>query len=634
MSWVDLAIVALFLLYAISNGLRSRKISSKNLNEYFLAGRTLSAWKAGVSMAATQFAADTPLLVTGLIASGGIFALWQLWIYAIAFLLLGFLLSGAWRRAGVLTDAELTEIRYSGNAALLLRGIKAVYFGTIFNCIVLAWVLFAAARIAEPFLPWNEWLPESFFNQIVELVRYVNVPISLHAATSDGDLWVKTANDLISILILISVTAFYSTAGGLRSVVATDIAQFVIMMVATLAYAFVLLDQAGGLNELQIKLNAMFSDGQTFGISFRELTSFTPDGAKNAGFAVLTLFAMQWLIQINSDGTGYLAQRSMACHSDDAAKKAAVIFAFLQILLRSLLWLIIGLALLVAYPPSQSPMLQSTREVTYVQGIAELLPIGIKGLMVTAMFAAFSSTLDTHLNWGASYWTNDLFKRLICEKWLKREASDKMLVMVARLSNIVLVLLSLLIATQLNSINEAWQTSLLFGAGLGPILLMRWLWWRVTAVSELAAILASLLLAPLLYFQVADPATRLLLAALGSTSAALIAIMFGPKESPDTLKVFYVKVNPPGFWRGIGENSIRDVSSAEIKLRRALVATFSAALSLFCWLIAAGSYLAGSPAPVWFPFPPELWLVLLLVAGCISGLFWVPDLIERRSSDN
>ncbi|MFQ5961773.1 MAG: sodium transporter, partial [Candidatus Methylomirabilales bacterium] len=152
LGWIDVLIILAFIVYAVSSGIRSSKVASQNLEEYFLAGRSLSGWSAGLSMAATQFAADTPLLVTGLVATAGIFALWQLWIYALAFLLMGFILAPSWRRASVLTDAELTELRYGRGAATALRGIKAIYFGTIFNCVVLAWVLFATKAIAEPFL--------------------------------------------------------------------------------------------------------------------------------------------------------------------------------------------------------------------------------------------------------------------------------------------------------------------------------------------------------------------------------------------------------------------------------------------------------------------------------------------------
>ncbi|MCH7478998.1 MAG: hypothetical protein IIA14_12980 [SAR324 cluster bacterium] len=231
MSAIDIAIILLFVLYVIVSGFRNKGRASKNLEEYFLAGRSLPGWKAGLSMAATQFAADTPLLVTGLIATAGIFALWQLWIFALAFLFMGFVLSAGWRRAGVLTDAELSEFRYGKQSAAVLRGMKAIYFGTIFNCTVLAWVLFAAAKIAEPFLLWDEWLPPALFQPVVGLMEWIGVPLTI-GGQDDPALWVKSASNLISILLMVSVTALYSATGGLRSVVATDLLQFAIMMVS------------------------------------------------------------------------------------------------------------------------------------------------------------------------------------------------------------------------------------------------------------------------------------------------------------------------------------------------------------------------------------------------------------------
>ena len=217
---IDLFIVLAFVIYAITSGLRARKKASENLQEYFLAGKTLTGWRAGFSMAATQFAADTPLLVMGLIATGGIFLVWRLWIYGIAFLMMGFIFSATWRRAGVLTDAELTEVRYSGKGVLPLRVLKAVYYGTVINCVVMAMVLVAAVRIAEVFLPWHEWLPDFLFNPILNFTQWIGV--SLGGATG-LDPGIATANNLISIMVILSFTALYSTTGGLRSVVATDV---------------------------------------------------------------------------------------------------------------------------------------------------------------------------------------------------------------------------------------------------------------------------------------------------------------------------------------------------------------------------------------------------------------------------
>ncbi|MBW2270717.1 MAG: hypothetical protein JRH16_19300 [Deltaproteobacteria bacterium] len=426
LTWIDALIVGAFVLYAVAAGLRARRVASQGLEEYFLAGRSLSGWQAGLSMAATQFAADTPLLVTGLVATAGIFALWQLWIYALAFLLLGFVLAPSWRRAGVLTDAELAELRYGGRAATVLRGVKALYFGTLVNCIVLAWVLFATRAIAEPFLLWNRWLPASFFESVQSLVVWVGVCLAVDP--SGADVWIHSTNNLISLGAIVTVTLFYSTTGGLRSVVATDMLQFSLAMLGTAAYMGFVVAHFGGIGEL---VDQVRQHGVPSGMSASQLLAFTPSQARDASLAVLSVFALQWFIQMNADGSGYLAQRCMACRSDRDARLATVVFSVAQVLLRSLLWLPIALGLLVIFPADAGLVgqaLQHDREVSFVRGMVELLPVGVRGLMLTAMLAALASTIDTHLNWGASYWTRDLYERILCQVWLRREPHPRTLV--------------------------------------------------------------------------------------------------------------------------------------------------------------------------------------------------------------
>ncbi|MCH8885810.1 MAG: Na+:solute symporter [SAR324 cluster bacterium] len=634
MHTIDIAIILVFIAFALVSGLRNRGKASRNLEEYFLAGRTLSGWKAGLSMAATQFAADTPLLVTGIIAVSGIFALWQLWIYALAFLLMGFLLAPGWRRAGVLTDAEFSELRYGGRPAAVLRTVKALYFGTLFNCTVLAWVLFAAAKIAEPFLLWEAWLPAEVFAPVAGLMEWVGVPLTAGAADDPGNdptVWTRSASNLISIAALLAVTAFYSVTGGLRGVVATDLLQFALMMAGTLAFTWIVVDKVGGLGAVTSRIFDLFGDGGPGGISPGQILAFTPGAAKDASFGLLALFSLQWLIQLNSDGTGYLAQRSMACRSDRDAKVAAVVFTYAQVLLRSLLWIPLGLGLLALFPPDaglSGAMLQADREATYVRGMAELLPPGILGLVVTAMLAALASTVDTHINWGASYWTNDIYDRLICRGWLKREAGGRELVWVARASNLLILAIALLVMTQLTSINQAWQASLLLGAGMGTVLILRWVWWRVNAWAEIAAIGASVVLAPVLMMTVDDPATRLLAIAAGSTLAALAAIRLAGPETRDKLIHFHQKVRPAGFWHPIardaggGADAETTHDDGPRRLWRALGATFVCGFSVFCLLVGIGSWLAGSPPPVWFPWKLP-WVGLLIALGCLLTPLWV-----------
>ncbi|MCZ6785146.1 MAG: sodium transporter [Proteobacteria bacterium] len=635
MELLDGLILALFALYAIRAGLRARKVASRNLEEYFLAGRTLSGWKAGISMAATQFAADTPLLVTGLVATAGIFSLWRLWIYALAFLLLGFVLAPSWRRSGVLTDAELSELRYGRRAAAVLRGIKAVYFGTIFNCTVLAMVLFAAVAIAEPFLLWDQWLPPALFGPVEWLVRTVGVPFAVELpgyGYSDGgaaaDLWVRSARNLLSIFALATLTTLYSATGGLRSVVSTDLVQFALMMGASAGYAFYVVDGAGGLDAIAAGIRERYAAGGPGGITPDQILAFTPGHARDASVVVLAVIALQWLVQMNADGTGYLAQRTMACRSDDDARRASLVFTVAQVLLRSLVWLPIALGLLVLLPPDpglSGELLRAEREASFVRGI-QSLPPGLLGLMLTAMFAALASTLDSHLNWGSSYWTHDLYARFLCRGWLRREPGGRELVWVARLSNFGILVVALAVMTQLSSIQTAWQVSLLLGAGMGVMLVLRWVWWRVTARGEIATVVTSTVLAPLLLFALPAEAeaVRMLCMALGATAAGVLVSLFGAPESPESLLRFYERARPPGFWGPVARAAGDEPRAVTRRLGSGLVATFLAAGSVFAVLTALGSWLARSPAPAWLPVGGRgLWIALLLCAGgALVPVWW------------
>jgi len=619
---LDWALVAAFALYAVASGLRARRQASRNLEEYFLAGRSLRGFEAGASMAATQFAADTPLLVTGLVATAGIFSLWRLWIYALAFLLLGFVLAPSWRRAGVLTDAALAEQRYAGRAALALRTVKAVYFGTVFNCAVLAMVLFAAKEIAEPFLLWDQWLPAPLFHLARSAVEAVGTPFA--RAGGAGDIWLRSTNNVLSLLAIVGVTWLYSATGGLRSVVRTDVVQLAVMLVGTAAYAVLAVRAVGGLDALGAQLRALHPAGGA-GLSAAQILAFTPGQAADAGGFVLAVLGLQWLVQMNADGTGYLAQRAMACRSDRDARVAALVFTFLQVVLRSLLWLPIALALLVIYPMASGDSI-SDREASFVRGMVELLPTGILGLMVTAMLAALASTLDTHLNWGASYWTHDLYRRLWMEELRGRRPSERSLVWVARASNASILFLALALMTRLDSIQHAWQVSLLLGAGMGVMLVLRWLWWRVNAWGELATAAASLILAPLLltWFPGAE-APRLLLMAALATAVGVATSLATPAEELSCLQRFYDRARPPGFWGPVGTRE--DVR----RLIRGLRATAAAACTVFGLLVGLGTALAGSPAPGALPRP--LWIALLLLGALAAVPLWWRQVRSRNEPE-
>jgi solute:Na+ symporter, SSS family len=611
---IDLVIVLAFVVYAISAGFRARRKASGSLGEYFLAGKTITGWRAGFSMAATQFAADTPLLVMGLVATGGIFLLWRLWVYGLAFLLMAFVFAVAWRRSGVLTDAELTEIRYSGPGVLPLRVLKAVYYGTVINCVVMAMVLVAAVRIAEVFLPWHEWLPAGLHQGLVSATATLG--ITLQSATGLPP-EIATANNLLSILLILAFTALYSTTGGLRSVITTDVAQLFLALGGTAIYAWVVVRAAGGLGEIPHRLNALYGEEMT-----SHLLSFSaPAGELLMPF--LIIISLQWLFQMNSDGTGYLAQRSMACRTDRDARMAGVIFSWTQIVVRSLIWLLIAVGLLVLYPFSPADAAAdgfvASREILFVSGIDDLLPVGIRGLMLTGLLAALASTLDTHLNWGASYWSNDIYRRLYCNRIQGREASNRELVVVARLSNILILTIALVIMANLDSIQEAWILSLLFGAGMGSVLVLRWVWERINLWSELAAIGTSIVAATIILFTVEAEWLQLALMAITTTVAAIGITFLTPQTREDVLVDFYRRVHPMGWWGRTAVAAGMDRNAPLRELGTRLRATARCGASLFLVLVGAGKLLVRPP-------DEQIWLGLaLLVAGLVLVPFWWKD---------
>ncbi len=599
-NWLDWAIALAFGLFAIYQGLRVRRSASRNLEQFFLAGRSLTGFRAGISMAATQFAADTPLLVIGLIAAGGIYSLWRLWIYAIAFLLMGYLLGSAWRRAGVLTDAELTRLRYSGPAVSFLRVVKALYYGLVMNCFVMALVFTAALRIFEAFLPWHQLLPELIYGLFQKIVSFIGIELVSHSSSLPAS--IAATDNFISILVILTFVALYSGSGGLRAVVATDRLQFTLMILATLLYALLLLSAAGGLTALPQNLVEIYGYQKA-----RSILSFFP---MEEATPFLAIIAIQWLFQRNSDGSGYLAQRIMACRSQKDASQAALIFTYLQILLRSCLWIPIALSLLVIYPLAPDASLDETllsqRETLFIDGINSYLPTGLRGLMFAAMLAALASTIDTHFNWGASYLCNDIYlplrrhfrkgrhfpkKRVGNGRADDRraddgrvddgragdsKADDKRAVLVARLCGLLTLFLSLSLLSVISSIQTAWHISLLFGAGSGLVLLLRWLWERINIYCELAAMLVSLLLSPILLFFIEEEWLRISWMALLSTIAVIATAYLSPATEKLHLLAFYKRVNPAGFWSRTAALAGQDPSWP---LRRFLLAVAQCLLS-------------------------------------------------------
>lgn len=609
---LDLLIVLGFVVYAITSGMRSKAEAGKDLKQYFLAGKTLTGWKAGISMAATQFAADTPLLVTGLLATGGIFLLWRLWIYGLAFLLMGYLFSTKWRRAEVITDAELAELRYSGNAVTLLRVLKAFYYGTVINCTVMAMVLVAATRISEVFLIWDQWLPPGFYGSLYSVVESLGLQLS---SSTGADPYIATTNNFISIGLILTFTTLYSTTGGLRSVVATDVVQFGFAMVGTLFYAGFVLFKIGGPSELVARLSDLYGQAQA-----AKFLSFSPGIEEGLG-AFIVLIGMQWLFQMNSDGTGYLAQRMIACKTDRDARIAALVFSWAQIFFRSLIWLVIGLGLLVLYPieeaARQTEGFVAGRELLFITGINDYLPMGIKGIMLTGLLGALASTIDTHLNWGSSYWANDIYGDLICRHWRKKESNPRELVWVARFSNLLILVVAMIIMFNLGSIQQAWKLSLLFGSGMGSVLILRWLWERINLWSEITAMAASLVFAPIILITIESNWQQIVAMAGLSTLSVIVVSLLTPRTDPEKLKSFHKRVKPQGFWKqtAIAVGGLPGIPLAKLKV--SLKDTAIAGGSLFAMLVGTSKFFLRPPGEG--PWPS---LILIVIGLALIPLWW------------
>ena len=612
----DLFILMAFVAWSVTLGLRARRRASRSLDEYYLAGREVRGFRAGISMAATQFAADTPLLFSGLIAVAGVFALWRLWVYGLAFLLMGFLFAAFWRRARILTDAELVEIRYSGRWRLPLRLAKAVYFGLVINSAVLGFVLLAMFQISEIFFPWHAWLPEGPYGAIAAAVASLGVDLSTGAAPYAAQL--ATTNNLISIVLLLLFVGLYSTTGGLRGVIASDLLQFGLAMGGSIAFAVLLLWEVGGPGALVDRVVVLYG-ADTAG----RMLSFTPT-IEGALMPFLVIMGLQWLFQMNSDGTGYLAQRCMACASDRDARIAATVFAWVQILGRSLVWLVIGVGLLVLYPftPAETaePAFAASRERTFLAGISDHLPVGVRGLMVTALVAALASTIDTHLNWGSSYLTNDVYKRFVCESWLRREPASAELVFVARATSVLVLLAGCVVAANLDSIQQGWRISLLFGAGIGAVLILRWLWERINIQSEFAAMAIAIVAGPILLWTFPGDEMewlRLGTMVLVSTTGTVVVALASKRTDDDVLLAFYRSVRPVGFWGRTAESAGDDPAAVRAALGTTLVATVACAGSLFLALVGIAKLI--------LPQPEEgliLPLLAILGAALLAPIWW------------
>ena len=517
LSFLDWSIVGFFLLLTLFIGVWLSKRASKSLTDFFLGGRSFPWYVAGISMVATTFAADTPLAVTEIIATNGISGNWVWWNMLIGGLLTTFFFARLWRRANILTEVELIAIRYSGKAAHFLRLFKSVYLGLIMNVAVIAWVNLAFVSILTVFFGLEK---------------------------EQAILWVFG----ISLLI-----GFYTTLSGLWGVAINDMVQFGIAMTGSIALAIFVLnsDQIGGVSGLKESLPAS---------SF----SFLPDiGAEGSGaFSVgiasfLAFIGFQWWASwypgMEPGGGGYVAQRMMSAKTEKDSLLATLFFQFAHYCLRPWPWILVGLAALVLYPDLD----EADKKLGYVMAMRDFLPEGWKGLMLAAFGAAYMSTISTQLNWGAGYLTNDLVM-----PFMKKETSQRQLVVISRLMTVGLVIIGCLVTLGIDTITGVWAFIIECGAGIGLVLILRWYWWRINAWSEITATIAPFFAYGFCKLVLAqhDPAwgenlftdPRTFFVTIAFTTIAWLVVTFGTQPEPmEHLKAFYHRVKPGGSWKPV-----------------------------------------------------------------------------------
>ena len=531
---LDWAVVVAYLALALTVGVVVSRRAGTSLDSYFVASRGLPWWWLGTSMVATTFAADTPLVVTGLVAEYGVAGNWFWWSWAISHVSMAVVFAALWRRARVLTDAELVELRYGGRPATVLRGFKALFFAVLINGIVLGWVVRAMVKIASPFVRWEEWIGPS--------------ALASFEAAWPAALTIGGPGDTLTVLVLFGLIAVYSSLGGIRGVILTDLLQFGLAMVASIAFAWIAVGHVGGLDGLVAGLDRHYDADRVL--------AFVP--ASDAAWLPVQLFliyiAVQWWAQYFSDGSGYLAQRLFTARSDAHAQGGALWFAVANYTLRTWPWVLIALVGIVVFPLGAElggeggAIVAADREMAYPVLMGRLLPTGLLGVLFASLLAAFMSTVDTHINWGSSYLVNDVYRR-----FLRPAASQRELVAASRTSVFLLAALAVVVAARISSIESAWRFFIALGAGLGLPSMLRWLWWRVNAWTEIVGMVVAVVVAVIVYPLFPDARDEyLLLVIVGISMTAAFAATFLTAPVPrDRLARFVERVQPPGWWGGL-----------------------------------------------------------------------------------
>ena len=528
LSNLDWIIIGVYFFGVVLIGVAVAKISGKNAWNFFLGGREMPWWLLGVSMVATTFSTDTPNLVTDIVRQNGVAGNWVWWAFLITGMVTVFLYAKLWRRTDVITDIAFYEVRYTGKSAAFLRGFRALYLGVFFNIMIMASVTLAAIKIGGVMLGLSP---------------------------------------LQCILLASVVTVIFSTLGGFRGVVFTDFMLFIVAMIGSIAAAYFALGHAE-IGSLKALLEHPNLEGKT---------GFLPSVETNADSRLtdanldlwMTLIVMPLVMQwwsvwypgAEPGGGGYIAQRMLAAENERHATGAILFFNFAHYGLRPWPWIIVALASLVVFPTLESIRVAFPEVDPSVIGhdmaypaMLTFLPSGWLGLVLASLAAAYMSTISTHLNWGSSYVANDFYKRFV-----KPKASGKELVLVGRISTAVMMVLAGILALNLKSALDTFQILLQVGAGTGLLFMLRWYWWRINAFSELAAMIASFLIAVL--FKVVDPGwawwVELITGVSLTTVTWIVVTLVTPPSDMKSLLAFYKRVQPGGK----GWGPVRELST-------------------------------------------------------------------------
>ncbi|MEM7066355.1 MAG: sodium:solute symporter family protein [Cyanobacteria bacterium P01_B01_bin.77] len=551
---IDWLIVVAYLVFTMAIGVYLSRKASGSLVDFFVSGRSLPWWLAGTSMAATTFSIDTPLYVAGVVGSRGIAGNWEWWSFGIAHVVMIYVFARLWRRSEVVTDAELTEIRYGGNTAAVLRGVKAFLFAVPINCIGIGYAMLAMVKVVDALELWQ----------------------SVGVEPNDSlKLW--------SVIVVSILVLFYAGFSGLWGVVATDFFQFFLALFGAIVVAVASVASVGGMENLisQAQANTEFDILSVLPITFDGGIGWSAVAGIPASAFMAYVF-LQWWAFRRSDGGGEFIQRLVAAKDENEAEKAAWFFNILHYVIRTWPWIIVALAAVAIYPDL------ADRELGYPKLMLDFLPPVLLGLVVASLIAAFMSTVSTLINWGASYLTNDLYGRFI-----NPDATQAELVNVGRLMSVVVTILGAMAAFFASDVATVFRLVIAIGTGPGLVLILRWFWWRINAAAELSSMVTGfvigLLTSVLEVVRISDFGLRLLVTAGITTVVWVTVMLLTPPESDETLDNFYRRVRPggPGWRRQRQRTRVRPLQNLGLEVQRVIAAL----LLLFGAMFAVGGFL-------------------------------------------